>query len=237
MSPSAAFVPRSRLEGKVSRFVLAATLLLALSCSEVPTTSEPAMEPSDAGNNGLASPGVGRSRIGARDVTIDFTSFGAGIAGGNVFEPDFYRSDGIRFPPQRCGSAGCASWLIWHIVQGDDALWGETRFGPIKATFTRPVSSLSLRVAPSLQGTATYVLSAFAASGKLLATTSVTVTQDFGDPANTGFGYFTVSLTNLPKPAKSFTLNQVFVRSSFPLNTDITYGVSSISYTHWGQQP
>jgi hypothetical protein len=181
--------------------------------------------------------GIGRSRIGARDVTIDFTSFGASIAGGNVFEPDFYRSDGIRFPPQRCGSAGCDTWLIWHIVQGDDALWGETRFGPIKATFTRPISNLSLRVAPTLQGTATYVLSAFAASGKLLATTSVTVTQDFGDPANTGFGYFRVSLTNLPKPAKSFTLDQVFVRSSFPQTTDIPYGVSSISYTHWGQQP
>lgn len=237
MRPNAAFVPGSRLQVKVSRFVLAGTLLLGLSCSEGPMTSEPALEPSDGGNNGLASPGVGRSRIGARDVTIDFTSFGASIAGGNVFEPDFYRSDGIRFPPQRCGSAGCDTWLIWHIVQGDDALWGETRFGPIKATFTRPISNLSLRVAPTLQGTATYVLSAFAASGKLLATTSVTVTQDFGDPANTGFGYFTVSLTNLPKPAKSFTLDQVFVRSSFPQTTDITYGVSSISYAHWGQQP
>lgn len=232
MRPNAAFVPNSRLSGKVSRFVLAGTLLLTLSCSEAPMTSELTLEPGDTASNGRASPGAGSSRVGSRDVTIDFTSFGLGT----VFEPDFYRSDGIRFPSKRCGSAGCDTWFIAHIIQGDDALLGETRFGPVKATFTRPISSLSLRVAPALQGTATYVLSAFAGSGKLLATTSVTVTQDFGDPANTGFGYFMVSLTNLPKPAKSFTLDNVFVRSSFS-NTDIPYGVSSISYTHWGQRP
>ena len=170
--------------------------------------------------------------LGAREVTIDFSSYGAG----KVFESDFYRLDGIVFPPEACGSAGCTPWFV-GFVQGDAALAGEPRFGPVKATFTRPISALSLLVAPSLQGTARYVLSVFAVSGKLLATTSVTVTQDFGDPANSGFGYFAISLPNLPGPAKSLLLENVFVRSSFPQNVEIPYGVSSISYTHWGEQP
>ena len=205
------------LQGKVCGLLLPGTLLVALSCSEAPTSTEPSFKPGG---------------VGAREVTIDFTSFGEG----KVFDPDFYRSDGIRFPPAPCGSLGCGTWFV-GFIQGDDALVGEPEFGPVKATFTRPVSDLSLQVAPSAQGTARYLLNVFAASGKLLAATSVTVTQDEGDPANSGFGYFTISLTNLPRPVKSFTLDNVFVRSSFPLNTHISYGVSSISYTHWGKQP
>jgi hypothetical protein len=189
-------------------------------------------EPSDTHSDMVSSPSTASARGSLPEVTIDFSSFGAG----DIFQPDFYRAQGIRFPPQRCGSAGCDNWSIVHIVQGDDALLGEPRFGPIKANFTKPISDLSLQVAPALQGTATYVLKAFAQSGKLVATASVTVTQDFGDPANTGFGYFTISLRNLRRPAKSFTLENVFVRSSFPLNTEIPYGVSSISYTRWGKK-
>jgi len=101
--------------------------------------------------------------------------------------------------------------------------------GPVTATFARPISELSVRVAPALQGTALYLLNAFAESGALLATTSVTVTQDEGDPANSGSGYFTMS--------GSFALDNVFVCSSFPQNVAIPFGVSSITYTHWGNQP
>jgi hypothetical protein len=218
-----------RPPGRIAGFHLAGALMLAVSCSEGSMTSEPGDTRSDV----ISSPGAGPFRGSLREVTIDFSSFGAG----DIFEPDFYRAQGIRFPPQRCGSAGCANWTIAHILQGDDALLGEPGFGPIEASFTKPISDLSLRVAPALQGAATYVLEAFAASGKLVATASVTVTQDFGDPANTGFGYFTISLRNLRRPAKSFTLENVFVRSSFPGNTEIPYGVSSISYTRWGKRP
>ena len=179
----------------------------------------------------LVLPGLGAASVGDREVTIDFSSYGAG----RVFDPEFYRDDGIRFPPERCGSAGCDAWFV-GFVQSDAALVQTPLLGPIQATFTRPVSDLSLRVAPSLQGTATFVLKAFAGSGEVLAETSVTVTQDFGDPANTGFGYFTVSLMDLPHPAKSFTLDSVFVRSSFGW-TEIPYGVSSITYVHWGGKP
>jgi len=166
--------------------------------------------------------------LGAPSETIDFSSFGSS----KDFEPDFFRLDGILFPPEQCGSSGCGTWFV-QFIQGDAALVG----GPVTATFARPISDLSVQVAPSLQGTARYVLNAFAESGALLATTSVTVTQDEGDPANSGFGYFTMSLTNLAGQAKSFVLDNVFVRSSFPQNVVIPFGVSSISYTHWGNQP
>jgi hypothetical protein len=216
MKPDVAFVQHRRLQRRLSGFLLLGILLAALSCSDAPTSPEPSFKPG----------------VAARKVTIDFTSVGVG----NVLEPDFYRSDGIRFSPQQCGFAGCRTWSV-ELIQGHAALLGEPQFGPVKATFTRPISGISLRVAPALQGTVRYVLKAFAASGKLVGTTAVTVTEDFGDPANSGFGYHTISLPNLPRPAKSFTFHSVFVRSSFPTNTEIPYGVSSISYTHWGGRP
>ena len=66
--------------GKHSRFSLPGLLLLALSCDEASTAPASSFEPA----------------VGARQVTIDFTSFGEGI-----FEPEFYRKDGIRFPARR----------------------------------------------------------------------------------------------------------------------------------------
>ncbi len=168
--------------------------------------------------------------VAASEVTVDFTTCGEG-----VFDPLFYRADGIVFPPRRCGSDGCASWFVgW--VQGDEALAQYPGLGPITARFTRPISRLSLQVAPGNQGTATYTLTAFGGSGRVLATQSLTVTQDTGDPATGPFGYFSLSLEQLPAPAKSFTLDSVFVRSSFG-NTVIEYGVSSIGYTHWAPTP
>lgn len=155
-------------------------------------------------------------------VTIDFSTHGFG-----VFDPRFYEAEGIVFPLERCGSAGCDTWFVGH-VQDFDALVGNTLLGPITATFTAPVSSLSMQVAPSLQGTAEYTLTAFA-SGSVVARASVTVTEDTGDPADTGFGYFTIDLGTLPRPATSFTLDSRFVRSSFPI-TNIEYAVRSIAY-------
>ncbi len=169
--------------------------------------------------------------VGAPEVTVDFSSFGEGL-----FDPNFFRLDGIVFPSQQCGSVGCVP-LVVSFVQGDDALLGDPSFGFVTAKFTRPVSNLSLSFAPDRQGTATYVLKAYSGSGKVIASSSITVTEDFGDPANEGFGYHVVSLTNLSTPAVSFTLDSIFVRSSFPSNTEIGYGVSSISYSHWGGQP
>jgi hypothetical protein len=125
---------------------------------------------------------------------------------------------------------------LYAVAGLDDAGRERTRRSAITATFTRSVSDLSFSFAPALQGTATYVLTAYSAPGDVIGTTSVTVTEDFGDPANEGFGYHVISLTSLPTPARSFTLDSLFVRSSFPSNTQIDCGVSSISYAHWGVQ-
>ena len=65
------------------------------------------------------------------------------------------------------------------------------------------------------------------------------VTEDEGDPGNQGFGYFTVDLGTLPRPATSFTFRNRFVRSSFgtpdcggePVERRFSYGVRSITFT------
>lgn len=167
------------------------------------------------------------AKVGDQAATIDFSDVGFG----NVVDAGFYRSDGLLFPEEQCGSA-CADWRI-GFVQGDEALVQPRPLGPIEGTFTRPVSGLSFSVAPAFQGTATYFLKVYGASGRLLADTSVTVTEDYGDPENMGFGYFTIGVSELAEPAKSFVLDNVFVRSSFPTNPVIPYAVSSISFTHW----
>lgn len=156
--------------------------------------------------------------VGARSVLIDFSTFGQG-----VLDPMFYRRDGIVFPSGREVSQ----------VQGDDALLGGQNRGPIEAEFTRPVDGILVSFAPTLQGTATYILRAFSAAGDLLGTAAVTLTEDFGDPANEGFGYHTMSLANLPKPAKAFTFDSIFVRSSFQFVTSIGFGLNYVAYDHW----
>ena len=154
-------------------------------------------------------------------TVIDFTT-----SPGGVFDPNFYELDGIVFPSQRCGSAGCAPWFI-GFVQGDQALIQSPVFGPVTATFTSPISGLSLQIAPASQGTAIYTLTALSGSGEVLGTMSRTITQDSGDPEDGPPGYFTMTLESLQTPAASFILDSEFVRSSFG-NNAIEYGVSSI---------
>ena len=48
-----------------------------------------------------------------------------------------------------------------------------------------------------------------------MATKVVVVTQDEGDPANQGFGYFPIDLGRLSRAAVSFTLRLRFIRSSY----------------------
>ena len=64
----------------------------------------------------------------------------------------------------------------------------------------------------------------------MIESTSVTITQDTGDPDTGPFGYTTIDLGSLPKKAAAFTLTNTFVRSSYPQITTIPFGVSSISF-------
>jgi hypothetical protein len=159
-----------------------------------------------------AAPGMAASGCkSAISRTIDFS-----VPGEGPFQSDFFKNQGVVF----------TEGDFVGFVQGDEAL-----VGPVAGSFHPAVCSLSLRVAPSLQGTAAYTLTAYAPSGAVVGSTTVTVTQDSGDPASGPEGYFTIELTNLSGRAKSFTLENRFIRSSFPQNTLMPFGVSSITYT------
>jgi hypothetical protein len=146
----------------------------------------------------------------ANATTIDFSTHSQG-----AFDQGFYQSDGVVFTQ---GS-------FVGYIQGDEAL-----VGPIAGSFKPKVSSLSARIAPAVQGTAIYTLSALGPSGHVIESTSVTITQDSGDPATGPLGYATIDLGTLPKKAAAFTLTNTFVRSSYPQYTSIPFGVSSLTF-------
>lgn len=126
--------------------------------------------------------------------TVDFSTHGEG-----PFQADFYKKDGVTF------TAGS----FVGFVQGDEAIIGD-----IAGTFTPPVSSLSVRVAPGFQGTFPFTLTALDASSTVIASESVTVTEDGSG------GYVTIDLGVLPAQATYFTLTGI----------PDSYGVSSITY-------
>lgn len=144
-------------------------------------------------------------------TTIDFSTVSQG-----PFDQSFFKAEGIVF----------TEGTFVGFVQGHNAL-----IGPVAGDMRGGFTSLSAQVAPAEQGTATYTLAAFK-KGKQIAATSMTVTQDTGDPATGPPGYFTISIGPLPNQADSFSLSNVFVRSSFPNNTRIEFGVSSITFSH-----
>jgi hypothetical protein len=156
---------------------------------------------------GIAIPGC-RSAI---SQTIDFSTPGEG-----PIQPNFFRGQGLIL----------TEGDFVGFVQGDQAL-----IGPVAGIFHPSVCSLSVRVAPALQGTAAYTLTAYSPSGEVVGSTTVIVTQDSGDPENGLPGYFSIELTDLSQRAQTFTLENQFIRSSFPQNTQIPFGVSSITYT------
>lgn len=157
------------------------------------------------------------------NVTIDFSTHGQG-----PLDPSFYRRDGITFSEQGGG-------LFVAFIQGDDALSSEPiggQSGPIKGTLIPPIIGLSVRLAPAAQGTAEYTLTTFDPSGRSIASNSVVVTQDTGDPQTGPAGYFTINMTNMSRKAKSFVLANRFIRSSFD-NTVVPFGVSeNYSYSN-----
>lgn len=155
----------------------------------------------------LAAPGC-RSAI---SQTIDFSAVGEG-----TFQPKSFKKQGLVF----------TQGDFVGFVQGDEAL-----IGPVAGTLHPSVCSISIRVAPAFQGTAAYTLTAYSASGKVVGNTTVIVTQDIGDPETGEPGYFVIELTELSQKAQRFTLENQFIRSSFPQTTEISFGVSSITFT------
>jgi hypothetical protein len=160
------------------------------------------------------------------NVTIDFSTHGQGS-----FDPTFYKNDGISF------REGSGSGFFIGFIQGDDALQQSGQQNrPIGGTLIPPVSGLSVRLSPELQGTAEYTLTTFDSLGLSIDKHSVLVTQDTGDSQNSEFGYFTIDMKNLPRKAKTFILENRFIRSSFINNTFIPFGVGSISLCYSNPQ-
>jgi hypothetical protein len=151
------------------------------------------------------------------EVNIDFST---APKAPEPFPSDFFASQGIVFT---------ASTGFIGEVQGNPALGGSPT---IAADFSTPITGLSVDVAPGFQGTFEYTLTAFSQTGDVVATTSVIVTQDEGDPANQGFGYITIDLGRLARPAASFTLQGRFIRSSFGTPTCEGGGTDCVS-TPW----
>jgi hypothetical protein len=177
---------------------------------------------------GLACLMLVSAAAGSQLQTIDFST----APSASLLPKDFYRAQGIVFNEE----------YFVGFIQGDEALVsGSTANGDaaqIGATFTAPVTALSVEVAPAFGGTAEYTLTAFDSGGHAVATKSVTRTEDPGDPADQGFGYFPIDLGPLSDSARSFTLTNRFIRSS--TGTPIceggglacfSFGVSTITYT------
>jgi hypothetical protein len=159
----------------------------------------------------VAAPAAPSSRAA---TTIDFSAASVG-----PFDQRFFAHEGIIF----------TEGTFVSFIQGDEALAsgdGQRIAGDVRGGF----ASVSAEVAPANQGTATYTLAAYK-KGNLLGSTSITVTQDEGDPTTGPPGYFTISLGPLPKAATSFSLSNVFVRSSFPETIRIEVGVASMTFS------
>lgn len=143
--------------------------------------------------------------------TIDLSNVGEG-----TFQPKSFKKQGLVF----------TQGDFVGFVQGDEAL-----IGPVAGTFHPSVCSISILVAPAFQGTGAYTLTAYSGSGKVVGGTTVIVTQDIGDPETGEPGYFVIELIELSQKAQTFTLENQFIRSSFPQTTQISFGISSITYT------
>ena len=146
-------------------------------------------------------------------VVIDFST--VGVTSGSL-DPLFFKSEGIRF----------ADSLALDIVNGDVAALFVVR--PLAATFTRPVSGITVSLAlvgPDVAGhTSDYTLTAYSGSGNVVGSTTVTVTQ--GGTGDTPIGFSTISLSDLSSGAKSFSLTPVLGTPNPP------FAVNWLSYTY-----
>ena len=155
---------------------------------------------------GLATPVAKAAPVTTVTIEIDDLGIWAGFY--NV-DPLAFKADGIRL----------ASDYVVGFSNGHAVLSGWASNTPpfmIAASFMRPVSSVSATIRMHVQGTADYTLAAYAASGELIGSSTITLSQDGLDG-----NFYTVSLDNLPVKAKSFTISG-----------GLDYGVKSISYAY-----
>jgi hypothetical protein len=150
--------------------------------------------------------------IQADPVTIDFQTFGSG----KPFDGNFFENQGVTFSP---------GYFV-GFVQGRAALVSigdASDMQIIRGGFTPAVTSLAITLAPASQGTAFYTLSVFDGSFNLISSVSLSVTQE-------PFGYFVISLAELPAAARSFSLQSRLVSSPGGINT-MEFAIGSLTLT------
>jgi hypothetical protein len=141
-------------------------------------------------------------------ITIDFADAPEG-----PFDKRFFEDHGLVFTE---GS-------FVGFLQGHNAL-----VGPVAADASETFTTISVTIAPGLQGTATYLLAAYE-QGKQLGYISKSVTQDEGVATPVPWGYVPLELGPLPRGADSFAVTNMFIGSSFPDQRHVEFGVASIA--------
>jgi hypothetical protein len=185
---------------------LAATLLIAC-FSALPSASSGTPISLDA--NGVASP----------PVTVDFATAPSG-----AFQSTFFQSEGVVFS-ESDGFVG--------FIQGQNALLNAVSPGypqialPIVGDFSPGITSLSISVAPAVQGVMDFTLTAIDASAANVKSLTVEVNQWTSDPGFQGFGYQILDLGTLPQTAVSFSLSVALVRGPEPL---VQFAIGSLTF-------
>jgi hypothetical protein len=158
----------------------------------------------------------------AEPITLDFSEPGVG-----PFDPNYFGTKGVLFQPG----------LSVGFVQGDEALISNS-FGPsgpfahsITGRFASEieVASISIRVALTFQYVSDLTLGIFDRDTNLINRTILRLNQIEGDPGFMGFGYHTVDVTSLTRPASFFVILNQFVRSPTAVGSE--FGVSEIAIT------
>ena len=156
------------------------------------------------------------SEAGAVPVTVDMSDHGGGI-----FYQEYFRPKGVVF----------TDGDFVGYVQGDDALVFDQSNGITGLFAPAAVTSISVDIAPWLQGTWAYRLAALNVLSNIIDSKTILVTQDTGDPENTGFGYFSIELTGLPGAA-GFLVDSTFIRTSYgTTSANNIAALSSISFS------
>ena len=155
--------------------------------------------------------GAAAAPVPTAPVTLDFSAPGQG-----VFDQSFF--------------VGARRGVHVGRVRGVRAGRRRARPGTGRGRFARPVSALSVSLAPAYAGTAEYTLDALNSSGKRVGRARTTVVQDAGDPATGPFGYFTMQLGSL-RGATAFRLSTRLISSSSPNITLMELGLASLTFT------
>jgi len=156
----------------------------------------------------LATP-ISKADPAPTATTTDFDAMGSWTDFVHM-DPLFFKSAGIRFE-----SDYVVGWSNGHAALVANEVWTTPPF-TIAATFTRPVTSVSVSFRMGMQGTSDYTLVAYSPSGDVIGSDTISLTNNGLDG-----NFYDVTVSNLPSKAKSFSIVGA-----------IEYDVKSITYEY-----